>query len=64
MLGGIPAEEFTTNAFSIFGPVNLLRREDIDSQDALWARCAELMGEDIVACISSALRARRIRTGY
>ncbi len=33
----------------IFDPVNLLRREDIDSQDALWARCAELMGEDIVA---------------
>ncbi len=42
----------------IFDPVNLLRHEDIDSQDALWARCAELMGGDIAAVhIKGALRA-------
>jgi sugar phosphate isomerase/epimerase len=33
----------------IFDPVNLLRPEDIDAQDALWARCVDQMGEDVVA---------------
>ncbi len=33
----------------IFDPVNVLRQGDIDGQDALWARCADQLGEDIVA---------------
>jgi sugar phosphate isomerase/epimerase len=33
----------------IFDPANLLREEDIDTQDALWGRCIEAFGNDIAA---------------
>jgi hypothetical protein len=33
----------------IFDPANLLRQEDIPTQDALWGRCIEAFGENIAA---------------
>ena len=33
----------------IFDPVNLLRPEDIDAQEPLWARCIDCFGEHIIA---------------
>jgi sugar phosphate isomerase/epimerase len=33
----------------IFDPANLLREEDIPTQDALWGRCIEAFGNDIAA---------------
>jgi len=39
----------STRLKTIFDPINLLKLEDVDSQNDLWARCLDCFGDHIVA---------------